>query len=167
MQIEKLQPESTRSLIALYRTVTVSLRRDGVKQWDWFYPNRFVIAGDVKLGYAFGIADGDAVVGAVTVNRTFSPKYEAIDWTDASGTPAAIHRLAVRPDRQGQGLGGALLRFAENRAKASGCTSIRLDVYSGNPAAVAMYEKAGYRSVGTVRYPMRKQPYFVMEKLLG
>ncbi|MBB6691634.1 GNAT family N-acetyltransferase [Cohnella xylanilytica] len=166
MQIEKLVPEDKRRLLKLYRTVTADLRKDGVKQWDLFYPNGFVVKKDLLRGTAFGIRDGGRIVAAVVVDREMSDLYGPLDWEDREGTPACIHRLAVHPELQGRGVGKRLLAFAENEAREIGGTSIRLDVFSGNPGALSLYGKNGYREVGRVRYPMRKLPYFCMEKRL-
>lgn len=166
MEIVRLTLRDSKRLALLYREVSAALIRAGVKQWDRFYPNRFVIGGDVRRGTAFGIHDGSEIIGAVVVDRRQSGKYNALPWLDMAGNPACIHRLAVHPDRQGHGLGKRLLRFAEAHAMRSGGTSVRLDVYTGNPGAVAMYRRSGYSEVGAIRYPMRKLPYLCFEKLL-
>lgn len=166
MEILQLIKEDRKSLTALYRTVAADLRRDGVYQWDQFYPNRFVIIGDVKRGAVFGIRDGVKVIGAVVVDRRQSGRYNSLPWFDRTGDPVCIHRLAVHPAYQGQGLGKRLLQFAEEQAQSAGGTSIRLDVFTGNPAAVGMYRRAGYAEVGAIRYPLRKAPYLCFEKPL-
>lgn len=166
MQIVKLVPEDKRRLLKLYRTVTADLRKDGVKQWDLIYPNGFVVKKDLLRGAAYGIRDGGRIVAAVVVDREMSDLYGPLDWEDREGTPACILRLAVHPELQGRGLGRRLLAFAENEAREIGGTSIRLDVFSGNPGAVSLYGKNGYREVGRVRYPMRKLPFLCMEKRL-
>jgi Acetyltransferases len=167
MEIVRLTKEDLKSLVRLYRDVSAELRRAGIKQWDWFYPNRFVIGGDVKRGTAFGIRDGGRVIGAVVVDRRQSGEYKALPWHDWTGEPGCIHRLAVHPNWQGKGLGRALLQYAEEEARSKGSTSIRLDVYTGNPGAVGMYRRAGYMEIGAVRFPMREEPYLCFEKALG
>lgn len=167
MEIVRLAKEDRKSLVQLYREVTVSLSRTGIRQWDWFYPNRFVIGRDIKQETVFGIRDGKRVIGAVVVDRLQSERYASLLWNDWAGEPACIHRLAVHPSYQGQGIGKRLLQFAEQYAQQAGGTSIRLDVYAGNPSAVGMYRRAGYVEIGRIRFPMRKVPYLCFEKLLG
>lgn len=164
MEIIPLTKEHRKSLIALYRVVTAELRRSGIDQWDWIYPNRFTISGDIRKGIVYGIVEQGRVAGAVVIDRA-SP---------ASGSGASpgvvptwsINRLAVLPDMQGRGIGGSLLRFGEDFIRSAGGTRIRLEVYSGNPHAFGMYQRAGYGQVGESRYPFRKLPYFVYEKTL-
>jgi ribosomal protein S18 acetylase RimI-like enzyme len=57
----------------------------------------------------------------------------------------------VRPDMQGKGIGGAMLRDSLERAAASGFRSMQFNfVVSSNRAAVALYEKHGFSIVGTL-----------------
>jgi GNAT superfamily N-acetyltransferase len=166
MEIVRLIKKDGKSLTALYRTVTADLKKDGVNQWDWFYPNHLVIVGDVKRGTVFGIRDQGRIIGAVVVDRRQSGRYAGLPWSDRTGEPACIHRLVVHPAYQGQGIGKRLLQFAEEEARGAGGTSIRLDVFTGNPGAVRMYRRAGYAEIGAIRFPMRKAPYLCLEKLL-
>ena len=166
MQIVLLKEADKPAFLRLFRAVAANLREKGIDQWDFFYPNRFTLYGDLRRGAAFGIKDGENIIGAVTVDFILSGKYAELPWSDGAGRPAGIHRLAVHPSRQGEGVGKKLLQFAEERSQGLGATSIRLDVYSLNPGAVRMYEKAGYLQVGSVRYPMRKAPYLCFEKKL-
>ncbi|WP_308637356.1 GNAT family N-acetyltransferase [Paenibacillus silvisoli] len=166
MEIVRLTKEDVKSLVLLYREATVSLRKTGIRQWDRFYPNRFVIGADVRRGTVFGIREEGNVIGAIVVDRRQSGRYGNLRWRDETGEPACIHRLAVYPLCQGRGIGRRLLRFAEEHARSAGGSSIRLDVYSGNDGAVGMYRRAGYSEVGVIRFPMRKVPYYCFEKLL-
>jgi ribosomal protein S18 acetylase RimI-like enzyme len=56
--------------------------------------------------------------------------------------------------------------FAEKHAMARGGSSIRLDVYRGNPGSVAFYQNRGYQMVGEFVIPWRSQPFCCMEKPL-
>ncbi|MGO4495278.1 GNAT family N-acetyltransferase [Paenibacillus sp. 2RAB27] len=167
MQVEQFQLLDGHSLRNLYTSVTQHLRREGVKQWDRFYPNRFIIQSDLQSGSLFGVKQSNTVIAAVVVNEKQSSRYDILDWTDRQGKPACVHRLAVHPEFQRRGLGKILLGFAEQYALDQTCTSIRLDVFSANDTAVRMYEQAGYERIGTIRFPFRQKPYYCFEKILG
>ncbi|MCD1260112.1 GNAT family N-acetyltransferase [Paenibacillus athensensis] len=166
MDIQRLTPDMKKSVLALYTEVARRLRADGIEQWDWMYPNRFVIGSDLKSGTLYGVVENGVVIAAVVVDRKMSGAYSKLEWADRSGRPACIHRLAVHPQHQGKGLGKLLLGFAEQRARSEGCTSIRLDVFSENETALGMYSRAGYKPTGTVRFPLRKAPFRCFEKAL-
>ena len=56
-----------------------------------------------------------------------------------------IENIAIHPDRQGQGLGRRLLKWAEKRAGIAGTGEIRLVTNSAFEANVALYKRVGYR----------------------
>jgi ribosomal protein S18 acetylase RimI-like enzyme len=56
-----------------------------------------------------------------------------------------MYRLAVKPARQGRGLGAWLTGIVHERARELGCTTIKLDALMSNRAVVAFYERAGYK----------------------
>src|SRR6185312_1769531 len=60
---------------------------------------------------------------------------------------ARLYSLAVGAHARGTGLGGALLAASEADARARGCTSMRLEVRTDNPSAIALYERRGYTRI--------------------
>lgn len=58
---------------------------------------------------------------------------------------ARLYSIAVRDHARGTGLGGMLLAAAEADARTRGCTAMRLEVGVGNPSAIALYERRGFR----------------------
>lgn len=56
-----------------------------------------------------------------------------------------IYDIEIRPAAQGRGLGRAVMAFAEERARALGCTSVALHVFGGNEAAIGLYRSLGYK----------------------
>jgi ribosomal protein S18 acetylase RimI-like enzyme len=55
-----------------------------------------------------------------------------------------IHDIAVSPRFQRRGVGEALLRAVEARARERGCCKITLEVLEGNAGAIGAYRKTGY-----------------------
>lgn len=58
-----------------------------------------------------------------------------------------IHAIATHPDHRRRGLGALLLDHAMTRARAAGATLATLEVRRGNRPAIALYERAGFRTV--------------------
>jgi ribosomal protein S18 acetylase RimI-like enzyme len=61
---------------------------------------------------------------------------------------ARLYSLATAADARGSGVGGALLQAAERTARQHGCHVLRLEVRTGNAAAIRLYERAGYTRIG-------------------
>ncbi|EOD58505.1 GNAT family N-acetyltransferase [Amycolatopsis vancoresmycina] len=78
-----------------------------------------------------------------------------------SGHVGVIGRLVVAPDRQGAGLGGGLLRFAESAAPAE-VTLFRLFTGSKSTGPLHLYAKHGYRE--THRTPEHDHELVHLEK---
>jgi GNAT superfamily N-acetyltransferase len=88
-------------------------------------------------GFHAGLAflDGQAV-GLVHCFTGFS--------TFAARPLLNIHDIIVHRDRRGQGIGRALLDWAEALARSLGCCKLTLEVLTNNTVAIAAYRKSGY-----------------------
>lgn len=60
---------------------------------------------------------------------------------------AEVKRMYVVPAARNSGLGGALLAALEAEARRLGYLRVRLDTGPEQPAAKAVYERAGYRPI--------------------
>ncbi|MET3291630.1 UNVERIFIED_CONTAM: ribosomal protein S18 acetylase RimI-like enzyme [Brevibacillus sp. OAP136] len=164
MEIVQATPALAGSLPALFSAAKKHLRSQGIKQWDFFYPNSFLIRNDVKKGELYGILEDGRFIAAVTLNTVTPRAYEQISWTNHRAL--IIHRLVVSPAAQGRGIGMHMLSFCENFARAHQYDSIHLDAYTDNAAAVSLYDRNGYQRRGEVRFPMRRHPFICFEKVL-
>ncbi|MFF0083060.1 GNAT family N-acetyltransferase [Streptomyces canus] len=88
-------------------------------------------AANVAAGRVF--VTGDPVVGLVVVEA--HPDHLYLD------------NIAVRPDAQGQGVGGRLLRFVEAHARALGLPEVRLYTNAMMWENQEIYPKFGYEVV--------------------
>ena len=68
---------------------------------------------------------------------------------EKQGDSGYFGMFSVRPERQGSGLGGALLAEAERIARDEwACTSMRMTVISVRAELIAWYERRGYHRTG-------------------
>ncbi|HSO07453.1 MAG TPA: GNAT family N-acetyltransferase [Pelomicrobium sp.] len=78
-----------------------------------------------------------------------------------------VQTVCVRPGRRGQGIGSALMDFAEARIGAVS-PNVFLCVSSFNAAARRLYERRGYEVVGTLRaFIVPEHDEILMRKTLG
>lgn len=66
----------------------------------------------------------------------------------SGSTLARLYSIASAPAARGRGIGTQLLAAAEDAAHGRGCRALRLEVRVDNAAAIALYERAGYRRIG-------------------
>ena len=94
-------------------------------------PMRRDHAANVAAGQVY--VTGDPVVGLVVVEEREDHLY--------------LDNIAVRPDAQGQGVGGRLLRFVEAHARALGLPEVRLYTNAKMWENQEIYPKFGYEVV--------------------
>ncbi|MGH3649278.1 MAG: GNAT family N-acetyltransferase [Acidimicrobiia bacterium] len=69
-----------------------------------------------------------------------------------------LHRIAVRPEESGKGLGAGLIKAAINWGNRTGATTMILNVRSENTRASRLYERLGFIGTGTSLQVLRHQP---------
>jgi ribosomal protein S18 acetylase RimI-like enzyme len=62
-----------------------------------------------------------------------------------------LDNVAVRPDRQGQGIGRRLIAFAESEARRLGYSELRLYTHETMTGNIALYTRLGFRETGRGR----------------
>jgi GNAT superfamily N-acetyltransferase len=80
---------------------------------------------------------------------------------------ASIHQFAVDPTWQGQGVGEALLRLAERRARAQGKRRLALDTPQLARHLLAYYLRHGFQIEESLRFTGRSYHSVVLCKVLG
>ena len=154
---------SVMRLIALCRE---DLRSQAIHQWDEIYPTLAVVENDARAGSLFVVRVDGECVASVSLNDSQPEQYRAIPWQCVDGRALVIHRPCVHPGWQRRGLGRKLMDFTEDFALRSAFSCIRLDAYTGNPRALALYEKRGYHRVGQALFPRRVLPFDCFEKIM-
>lgn len=99
------------------------------------------IAGRAPRTQILVATEDGAIVGSLTLEleRRVNPDDEPLETHRAH-----IRMLGVAPDARGRGVGTALMREAEARARAAGKTEMTLHTTSWMTAAQAMYQRLGY-----------------------
>jgi protein-tyrosine phosphatase len=123
------------------------LRARGIEQWD---PDAEETRREVGLLLAQGALishhDGPELIAACVLTRRVPAC-----WSGRPAAAAYVHRLVVRADRRGRGLGGSLLRACEEKAAAWACSRLRLDCWEGNARLRAYYEAQGFTPLDAVQ----------------
>ena len=77
----------------------------------------------------------------MVVSTLFAPLFRIID--TIADSDFYIQAMAVDKELRGDGVGSALMDFAEDHARANGSTRLSLDVSAGNKGAHKLYEHRG------------------------
>lgn len=165
MTITKLTETNLESAMLLIKCVSLDLQQKNIEQWDESYPDETVIAEDIRQGHAYGLFEGDKLVGYIDLDETGVQEYDSVQWKETGGKPLMIHRLCVNPMLQNKGYGKTLLEFAVNFGRENGFGSIRLDTFIKNKIALYLFESCDYVRRGSVFF--RKGEFVCFEKSLA
>lgn len=160
------EPEDLPKVLELFAGAVRRMRESGVDQWDDVYPDRETLRADIEKREMLLLTEEGEPAAAAVVNGEQPPEYAGVAWgVREEEPPAVIHRLCVGAAAQRRGLGRRILLAAERTVLARGHRYIRLDTFTGNPAARRLYESAGYRLAGHVTFC--KGLFCCYEKRLG
>lgn len=165
-EIRKAMSNEIGEIMELTAKCVQVMQAGGSDQWDDSYPNREIISSDIEQGTLYVCIDNDAIAGILVLDENQSELYHNIQWVQEQGPHLIMHRLAVHPEVQGKGIARKLIAFAEEHATISGYTSIRLDTYTKNTRALAIYPNLGYERRGEIFFPGREASFPVFEKVL-
>jgi GNAT superfamily N-acetyltransferase len=110
----------------------------GHEQWPLPYPREDVAAAIERGEVYVAEVDGEAV-GTITVLAD-DPVY----WGERPPDAHYVHKLAVRRDRGGRGLGAAIVEWADARAADANRAFLRLDCLRDDPGIRSYYERLGF-----------------------
>lgn len=107
--------------------------------------------------------DGSEIVGTILLVLG-DPRSECPYYTRPG--VAGVHQFGVLPERQGQGIGSALLRRAEELARAGGCSEVALDTAEPATQLIEYYSRRGYRRVAEMSWPGKRYRSVILSKPL-
>ncbi|MBQ6811274.1 MAG: GNAT family N-acetyltransferase [Firmicutes bacterium] len=152
--IRKATPKDIDAIEALYNELFTY--EETTKNWsNWqrgIYPTRATAEKTVDLGTMYVLEETGMICASMILNDLQGDFYKEIPWQYPAKDDevAVIHTLCVSPSQSGKGYASQMLTFAKEQAKERGCKVIRMDTYSGNDPAKALYQKKGFRIVGYI-----------------
>ena len=165
MKIRKAEITDLDNIMSMYQSCINGMIKNGIDQWDSTYPNSQVIVNDINNN-TYYIIEQENIIGGITIDKNQDPTYLDIKWEDQENKFLSVHRLAVKENYWGQGIGKKLMLFAEKLVVINKLRSIRLDTYSGNPYAMLFYKKLGYKKLGSINLKPNKNEYYCFEKII-
>lgn len=149
-------------ICSLVGRVIDCMEANRIFQWDECYPAKEDFADDIRKNELYVGMMGDVIAVIYTLNKDCDKEYMDGRWRYMDCDHRVLHRLCVNPEYQHRGIAGYTLNHIENELKRANVGAVRLDVFSGNPFALALYRNAGYEKVGAADW--RKGRFFLMEK---
>jgi GNAT superfamily N-acetyltransferase len=167
--MEILQAKNTDFIEILYllRVCILDMNRNGLTHWNSVYPGPDIVQEDLERSSIYLIKDRGVCKGMITLDNKEPEEYKGIHWTSAASKPLFVHRLAVHPNWQGQGIARMLLAFAEEFALKKGFDALRIDVFSSSTPARDLCRKSSFNEAGNFFSFSQQQPFICYDKKIG
>ena len=127
-------------------------RSHGIDMWQNGYPSESDIDADIAEGGAYVCMYQGTVVGYVYIHYGEEDCHRTMRgrWEDRN--PAVFHRSVVDEFFKGIGIGKFMIGFAEDAARAAGCTSMRTETGEQNVVMRGLMHRLGYREAGIMTF---------------
>ena len=174
MNIRKTTPTDIDAVMSIIEEARGTIAALGIDQWQNGSPNRAMIEEDISLGQGRTVSLNGEIVGTFALILDGEPTYDIVEegaWSlpDRAETGEwsylAIHRVAISVASRGTGVSTAIIRYAEDTARAYGRASLRIDTHEGNVVMRRMLEKHGFTHRGRIHL-QNGDPRVAYEKLL-
>lgn len=164
--IRAARSDELETVWALVRRAVAHMNAIGNPQWGEDYPAKSDYAGDLSAGELYAAVDeAGRLLGVACINGRESPEYAGVAWS-YRGPVLSVHRLAVDPEVQRQGVATALVAHAEALARSQGRKALHVDTYAQNDRMQALFRKRGYEQRGDISLHGRPLRFPCFEKLL-
>jgi predicted N-acetyltransferase YhbS len=143
VNVRRARREDADTVAALLDEATAWVNELGFSQWPLPFP-RDELAAAIDRGevYVVEAEDGDAVATVTMLHD--DPMY----WGDRPPDAFYVHKLAVRRDQAGRGIGAAVVEWANAEAAEAGRDFLRVDCLGDNPGIRDYYEGLGFQHRG-------------------
>ena len=166
MIIRKANKTDLDNIMLMYKSCVKGMLANDIDQWDDTYPNTETIAQDLENQTYYVSEEKGEIIGGINIDENQDPTYLNINWKDTTNQFLVVHRLGVKEENWGSGIGKDLMIFTEELVIKRFLKSIRLDTYSGNPKAMEFYIRLGYRELGAINLKPDKNEYYCFEKII-
>lgn len=162
--IRKAIPQDIEAILKITKACAATMIANDIYQWNEYYPNRSAFENDVKRDELYVIETTNTIIGCVVISTFMDEEYIPIKWLTPNENNIYIHRLAVHPKHQGQGVAQQLMQFAETYSMTNAYNSVRLDTFSQNQRNQNFYECRGYKKLGEIHFPNQSEhPFYCYE----
>jgi len=155
------------SILDITKSCAQHMIKNGIFQWNETYPDRESFIQDVEKSELYVSCRNDKIIACISLCNEMDSVYSEVKWVTENKQNLYIHRLAVHPNLQKDGVGRSLMDFAENFATKNKYISIRLDTFSQNKRNLKFYESRGYQRLEGIYFPKQSEfPFYCYELML-
>ena len=167
--IRPARPEDLEKIQKIFQDGRQFLKEQGLPQWQNGHgPHPGETEQELRTGRGYVLIYESKVCGYATLTPgpDGTPALSEGSWDPRYQDHVVIHRVALRADCRGRGLGSALLRAMAQAARLKGYRDIRIDTNPGNKIMRKIIGQTGFVHRGTVHLPIPEGRRLVYQLLL-
>ena len=165
MKIELARTNELDRIKCIAESCAKDMIDNNIFQWNENYPSKDVFKDDIENNSLYVCKSKSMVIGCIMLCSEKDKVYKDVNWLTKDYKNLYLHRLAVDPSFQKNGIGRLLMDFAEKYAKNNEYKSIRLDTFSKNKRNNKFYRSRKYVQLDDVFFPMQSEfPFHCYEK---
>jgi RimJ/RimL family protein N-acetyltransferase len=155
IELSKATPRDFDDLLAFYEDVIA--HTPNIVDTAWWIKGQHPSARDIRAYLAEGCMylyrEDGAILSAMAFPMCQGEDYHPVAWAQPlrDDEVAVLHIFAVRPDRQGEGIGAGMVRAALALAWKNGRKAVRLDTLASNTPSQTLYTALGFQYRGQQR----------------
>lgn len=163
--IRKARIDDIKDILEIVSETIEDMRKEGNPQWNETYPIKEHFLEDINNGHLYVYEINKEVRAFICINEIENKEYQHLVWGQ-NKQAVVIHRFAVKRKYQRQKLGTKLMLYVEKYAREKGLYYIKVDTNSTNKRMNALFNKLGYRFVGTIYMRNLVKEFNCYEKIL-
>lgn len=151
--IRKTTYEDIPSVLHIIEEAKEYFRNNGINQWQGPYPLIEDIQEDIDQGFSYVYEEEGKVIGTCCIKLEEDPDYKVMvegNWLNDE-IYGVIHRIAILPERKGQGIAQQFFQYAQDYALDNGFYNLRIDTHNDNKSMKKAISKFGFIYTGIVR----------------
>lgn len=152
MILRKTRKEEVNKVMKIINEGKVSLKSNGVNQWQNGYPNEEVILVDISNDESYVLEHNDEIIGTTALSfrgeKTYDKIYEG-KWI-SNGEYAVVHRIAVCKIDGIKSVGTEILKEVERICLLRNIKNIKIDTHEDNKVMQRLLSKNNYKYCGVI-----------------
>ncbi|GAA3728549.1 GNAT family N-acetyltransferase [Salinicoccus jeotgali] len=133
----------------------------GNTQWSSEYPNAQRFNRDIESGTLYVYESDEEIAGFVVVDDEHPKPYEEISWEVEASQAKAMHRMAVDPGVQGQGIARKMMEAIAEVLEQQGIKGIHTDTSLENERMQKQFERNGYHYRGKLHLDDNIEDWYI------
>lgn len=148
-------------IMGMIRKVIPRMHAIGNYQWDEYYPTEATFQKDIKSDTLYVYEETGVIKGCIVADNNHAFAYDDIPWDLARIDCLALHRLAIDPAFQGQGLAQEILTEIISIGQDKGYLGIHTDTSLENKPMQQLFEKLGFIYKGQLNLDTNLDNWYV------